>query len=265
MSGTLAHDRSSLVEMGRSRGRISRGKQRLARAPDVNGLAGPAGFGSESRGKRQISCYCPRVTFVIGIAGGTGSGKTTIARRIAEAVPGEQFAMLEHDAYYRDLSHLRAEERIRVNFDHPDALETSLLVEQLATLRAGQAVGVPVYDFTTHTRSPARRLVEPMPLLLVEGILVLVDAQLRELFDLKIYVDTDADIRVFRRLSRDILTRGRSFESVRDQYYATVRPMHLMFVEPSKRWADVIVPEGGENRAAIELLVAKVRSEIGAP
>lgn len=205
------------------------------------------------------------MTFVIGIAGGTGSGKTTIAQRIADSVPGEQFATLEHDAYYRDLSHLLPEERSWVNFDHPDALETSLLIEHLTALRSGEAIGAPVYDFATHTRLPARRLVSPMPLLLVEGILVLVDARLRALFDLKIYVDTDADIRVLRRLSRDILTRGRSFESVRDQYYGTVRPMHLMFVEPSKRWADVIVPEGGENRAAIELLVAKVRSEIGAP
>lgn len=203
------------------------------------------------------------MTFVIGIAGGTGSGKTTIAQRIAEAVPSEYVAVLEHDSYYRDLSHLSAEERTRVNFDHPDALETSLLIEQLKALKAGQTVGIPVYDFSTHTRGPTRRTLEPKPLLVVEGILVLSDARLRELFDLKIYVDTDADIRVFRRLERDIQERGRTFESVREQYYATVRPMHLMFVEPSKRWADIIVPEGGENRAAIELLVGKIRSVAG--
>lgn len=203
------------------------------------------------------------MTFVIGIAGGTGSGKTTIAQRIAGAVPSEHVALLEHDSYYRDLSHLTAEERDRVNFDHPDALETSLLVDQLTALKAGETIGVPVYDFATHTRVRARRELSPRPLLVVEGILVLAEPRLRELFDLKIYVDTDADIRVFRRLERDIQERGRDFDSVRAQYYATVRPMHLMFVEPSKRWADVIVPEGGENRAAIELLTGKIRSVVG--
>lgn len=200
---------------------------------------------------------------MIGIAGGTGSGKTTIAQRLAESVPSEYVAVLEHDAYYRDLSHLSPEERDRVNFDHPDALETSLLIEQLTAVKAGQSIGVPVYDFATHTRVPVRRSLAPRPLLVVEGILVLADARLRALFDLKIYVDTDADIRVFRRLERDIQERDRDFESVRDQYYSTVRPMHLMFVEPSKRWADLIVPEGGENRAAIELLTGKIRSVVG--
>ena len=215
-------------------------------------------------GEGRGACYEVRVTFVIGIAGGTGSGKTTIAQRIAGAVPGDHVALLEHDSYYRDLSHLSDDERGRVNFDHPDALETSLLVEQLAALKAGQAIGVPVYDFSTHTRKVARKRLEPKPLLVLEGILVLADARLRELLDLKIYVDTDADLRLLRRLERDIQERGRTFESVREQYNATVRPMHLMFVEPSKRWADVIVPEGGENRAAIELLVGKVRSVVGA-
>jgi len=202
-------------------------------------------------------------SFVIGIAGGTGSGKTTIAQRIADAVPAEQVLVLEHDAYYRDLSHLDGGARALVNFDHPDALETSLLVEHLTSLRVGASVGVPVYDFGTHTRQSARRHVGPRPLILVEGILVLADERLRALFDLKLYVDTDADIRILRRLERDIEERGRSFESVREQYYSTVRPMHLMFVEPSKRWADVIVPEGGENRAAVELLVGKVQSVLG--
>jgi uridine kinase len=202
------------------------------------------------------------VTFVIGIAGGTGSGKTTIAQRIAEAVPSEYVAVIEHDSYYRDLSHLDPEARTQVNYDHPDALETSLLVEHLAALKAGQPVGVPIYDFATHTRRSVHNALEPKPLVIVEGILVLADARLRELMDLKIYVDTDADIRVFRRLARDIQDRGRTFDSVREQYDTTVRPMHLMFVEPSKRWADVIVPEGGENRAAIELLVGKVRSVV---
>lgn len=198
--------------------------------------------------------------FIIGIAGGTGSGKTTIAQRIAGAVAEADVALIEHDSYYRDLSHLSAEQRQLVNFDHPDALDTELLVEHLALLRTGSAVTIPHYDFASHTRSGHADRLSPKPLVLVEGILVLADARLRAAFDLKIYVDTDADVRILRRLQRDIEERGRSFESVREQYNATVRPMHLMFVEPSKRWADVIVPEGGENRAAVELVVGKVQS-----
>ena len=203
------------------------------------------------------------MTFVIGIAGGTGSGKSTIARSIAASVPSELVALVEHDAYYRDLSHLSDEERAKVNFDHPDALETSLLVEQLAAFKGGQPIPVPIYDFASHTRRKEVRWIEPRPLLVLEGILVLAEARLRELLDLKLYVDTDADIRVFRRLERDIQERGRSFDSVREQYDASVRPMHLQFVEPSKRWADVILPEGGDNRAAVELLVSKIRSVVG--
>jgi uridine kinase len=195
---------------------------------------------------------------MLGIAGGTGSGKTTIAARIAEAVPAADVTLIEHDAYYRDLSHLPAAARDEINFDHPDALDTELLIRQLSSLREGLAVEVPCYDFATHTRKASARRVSPTPLVVVEGILVLADARLRALFDLKIYVDTDADMRLLRRLQRDIEERGRTFDSVREQYYGSVRPMHLQFVEPSKRWADVIVPEGGENRAAIELLVSKV-------
>ena len=195
---------------------------------------------------------------MLGIAGGTGSGKTTIATRIAEAVPAADVTVIEHDAYYRDLSHLELDERHAVNFDHPDALDTELLIQQLGALRAGRDIQIPAYDFATHTRRISARMVRPTPLVVVEGILVLADPRLRALFDLKIYVDTDADMRLLRRLQRDIEERGRSFDSVRDQYYASVRPMHLQFVEPSKRWADVIVPEGGDNRAAIELLVGKV-------
>jgi len=198
--------------------------------------------------------------FVIGIAGGTGSGKTTIAQRIAGAVDDADVALIEHDSYYRDLSHLNEEQRQGVNFDHPDALDTELLVAHLGRLRSGSAVEIPSYDFATHTRRSEAQRLAPKPLVLVEGILVLADARLRAAFDLKIYVDTDADVRILRRLQRDIEERGRSFESVREQYNATVRPMHLMFVEPSKRWADVIVPEGGENRAAVELVVGKVQS-----
>lgn len=204
-----------------------------------------------------MKCVVP---FIIGVAGGTGSGKTTIARRIAEGVPADHVAVIEHDAYYRDLSHLSHEQRNLVNFDHPDALDTELLIEHLRSLRAGAPVALPVYDFASHTRKPRGLALTPRPLVLVEGILVLCEAKLRELFDLKLYVDTDADIRILRRMQRDIEERGRSFESVREQYHATVRPMHLLFVEPSKRWADVIVPEGGDNRAAIELVVGKVQS-----
>lgn len=200
------------------------------------------------------------VTFVIGIAGGTGSGKTTVARRVASAAPADRVTILEHDAYYADRRDLSFEERSELNFDHPDALETSLLVEHLRALRAGRAVDVPQYDFATHLRKDERRRVHPTPLVVVEGILVLHDPELRALFDLKIFVDTDADIRVLRRVRRDMEHRGRSFESVRAQYYETVRPMHLQFVEPSKRWADLVIPEGGENHAAVELLMGKVRS-----
>jgi len=198
--------------------------------------------------------------FVIGLAGGTGSGKTTIAQRIAAGLPAAQVALLEHDSYYRDLSHLTEDERALVNFDHPDALETALLVEHLSSLRAGHGVEIPRYDFGQHVRRPETQPLMPCPLVLVEGILVLSDERLRAQFDLKIFVDTDADLRLLRRLGRDIEQRGRSFDSVREQYFATVRPMHLAYVEPSKRWADVIVPEGGDNRAAIELIVGKVQS-----
>lgn len=198
--------------------------------------------------------------FVIGIAGGTGSGKTTIAQHLAGGVASDDVTLIEHDAYYRDLSHLSAAERAVVNFDHPDALETSLLIEHLKELRRGRGVSVPVYDFATHTRRSMLRTVTPKPVVVVEGILVLADPALRELLDLKIYVDTDADIRVLRRVARDIERRGRNFESVCEQYYASVRPMHLTFVEPSKRWADVILPEGGGNDAAVGLLLGKVQS-----
>lgn len=197
---------------------------------------------------------------IIGIAGGTGSGKTTVARRIAEAVPAESVTTLEHDSYYRDRSHLTPEEREEINFDHPDALETSLLVEHLSELRAGRAVEIPIYDFTTHTRRLERRHVRPTPVIVVEGILIFTDRDIRDCFDVKIFVDTDSDIRAFRRIERDMHERGRSFESVRDQYHRTVRPMHLQFVEPSKRWADLIIPEGGDNAVALDLITGKIRS-----
>ncbi|MEM9190114.1 MAG: uridine kinase [Myxococcota bacterium] len=202
------------------------------------------------------------MSFVIGIAGGTGSGKTTVAQRIGASVPATSVSMIEYDAYYRDRPELSYEERCALNYDHPDSLETELLVGHLRELRSGSAVLTPVYDFTNHLRQGKRIPVEPTPVIVVEGILTLVDERLRAMFDLKVFVDTDPDIRAFRRIRRDIEHRGRTFQSVRDQYYKTVRPMHLQFVEPSKRWADVIIPEGGDNNVGVDLIVAKVRSVI---
>ncbi len=206
----------------------------------------------------KIAMNNTRHRLCIGVAGGTGSGKTTVARKLAEALPAGTSDVIEYDAYYHDLSHLSATERAAVNFDHPSALDTELLVRHLGELRAGQSVEVPVYDFVTHTRMSQTRTVDPCPVLIVEGIMTLVEQAVRDHFDLKIFVDTDADIRVLRRIRRDIDQRGRSFSEVRSQYYATVRPMHLQFVEPSKRWADLIVPEGGSNNVALEVIVARL-------
>lgn len=195
---------------------------------------------------------------VIGIAGGTGSGKTTIASVILERVGAERITFLPHDAYYRDLVNLPPAQRETINFDHPDSLETDLLIEHLRELRRWQPVEMPVYDFTTHKRTDRTARVDPHPVILVEGILVFVEGRLRDMFDVKIYVDTPADIRFIRRLQRDIQERGRSMESVIHQYETTVRPMHEEFVETSKRFADVIIPEGGFNPAAMDMVVARV-------
>lgn len=197
---------------------------------------------------------------VIGIAGGTGSGKTTVARAIGSSLPQDRVSMIEYDAYYRDRPDLTEDDRARLNFDHPDALESALLVEHLRELKAGNAVDVPIYDFKTHRRREESHRVLPTPVIILEGILVFVEPAVRELLDIKIFVDTDADIRIFRRIRRDMEQRGRTFESVREQYYKTVRPMHMQFVEPSKRWADLIIPEGGNNRVALDLILAKLRS-----
>lgn len=199
---------------------------------------------------------------VIGVAGGSGSGKTTVVRRIVESLGDHAVTVLDHDRYYRDRGDLRLEERAALNYDHPDSLDTALMVEHVRLLRHGQTVDVPTYDFTRYARRPAMETMAPRRALIVEGILIFTDAALRGLMDVKVFVDTDADIRVFRRIRRDLEQRGRTFQSVRDQYYRTVRPMHLQFVEPSKRWADVIVPEGGKNSVAIELLVSKLKSVI---
>jgi uridine kinase len=203
-----------------------------------------------------------KLPLVIGIAGGTGSGKTTIASAIAQALPAHQVTTIEHDAYYRDLPHLSPDERAQLNYDHPDALETTLLIEHLGALRSGATAELPVYDFKTHRRHPEHRTVPSTPVIIVEGILVFVEAALRQLMDIKLFVDTDPDIRVFRRIRRDMEQRGRSFQSIRDQYYRTVRPMHLQYVEPSKRWADLIIPEGGNSQVALELIMARVRAAV---
>lgn len=196
----------------------------------------------------------------IGVAGGTGSGKTTIALKILERVGFDRVAYVPHDAYYRDASYLPPAERARLNYDHPDALDNDLLISHLRQLQAGKAVEIPVYDFVTHTRRPETRHVEPQPVIMVEGILIFADKRLRDLMDVKIYVDTDADLRFIRRLKRDMEERGRTAESVINQYLTTVRPMHLEFVEPSKRYADVIIPEGGHNEVAIEMVAARLRA-----
>lgn len=201
----------------------------------------------------------PNGPLVIGIAGGSGSGKTTVANRVKGSMPSGEVVMLEHDAYYRDRPDLSFDERTKLNYDHPDSLETELLVEHIRSLRHAQTVDTPIYDFRTHRRSPEVKTVKASRVIIVEGILVFADDALRKEFDVRIYVDTDADIRAFRRIRRDIEQRGRSFESIREQYYRTVRPMHLQFVEPSKRHAHVILPEGGDNLVGIDF----VRSFIG--
>jgi uridine kinase len=195
---------------------------------------------------------------IIGVAGGTASGKTTVSDAILERVGRDRIVYLQHDSYYRDLSHLPLEERSKLNFDHPDALETELLVAHLRQLQAGKPVEIPIYDFTTYQRSAQTRRVEPRRVVLLEGLLIFVDKELREMMDIKLYVDIDADLRFIRRLQRDIQERGRTMESVIRQYLTTVRPMHLEFVEPSKRYADIIIPSGGFNTTAIKMIVARI-------
>jgi uridine kinase len=197
---------------------------------------------------------------VVGVAGGSGSGKTTVVRRIMEALGGFDVTVVEHDRYYRDHPELRLEDRAALNYDHPHALDTELLVEHVRTLRAGGTVELPIYDFARHARRPETTTVRPGAAIIVEGILIFTDKALRALMDVKVFVDTDDDVRFIRRLQRDVAERGRTTESVIDQYVNTVKPMHLEFVEPSKRYADIILPEGGYNQVAVDMVLALVKS-----
>jgi uridine kinase len=199
-------------------------------------------------------------SLVVGIAGGTGSGKTTLADLILRRVGRENIAYLAHDAYYKDQKDKPFEARAKVNYDHPDSLETDLMIRQIEQLIKGQPIAMPVYDFSTHSRKQETIQVEPKPVILVEGILIFTEKDLRDLFDMKIFVDTDSDIRFIRRLVRDIEERGRTVQSVIDQYLQTVRPMHLEFVETSKRYADIIVPEGGLNVVALDMVIARLQA-----
>jgi uridine kinase len=202
-----------------------------------------------------------RITpLVIGIAGGSGSGKTTLAFLVRDRVGAERIAYLPHDSYYKDLSSLPPNQRMTINFDHPDSLDTSLLIQHIEQLKRHEPVELPIYNFKTHSRTERTERIEPKPVIMVEGILIFADAALRKLLDVKIFVDTDSDIRFIRRLERDIAERGRTTEMVVRQYLSTVRPMHMEFVEPSKRYADVIVPEGGLNTVAMEMVAARLET-----
>ena len=196
----------------------------------------------------------------IGVAGGTGSGKTTVAIKVLERVGADQIAFLTHDSYYKNLDNIPLSDRHRINFDHPDSLDTPLLIENIRDLLQGNDAQCPVYDFTTHTRTDEVRVVQPQPIILVEGILIFSEPELRKLLDIKIFVDAAPDVRFIRRIQRDISERQRTMESVIEQYLATVRPMHLEFVEPSKRYADIIIPTGGYNEIAIDMVADRIRT-----
>ena len=202
---------------------------------------------------------------VIGIAGGTGSGKTSVTKKILERLDSSRVTVVQHDSYYRDISAHGGKSALEINFDHPDSLETALLIHNIQELKAGRPVEEPIYNFTSHRRLDATRRVEPCEIIIIDGILIFVDKELRDLMDIKLFVDTDADERLIRRMRRDILERGRSVESVMEQYMRTVKPMHLEFVEPSKHWADIIIPRGAENMVAIDMVAARVHSMLREP
>jgi uridine kinase len=200
---------------------------------------------------------------IIGIAGGTGSGKTTVTASILKLLQQERIVVIQHDSYYRDLSSYKGLTPDKINFDHPDSLQTDLLVKHLQELREGRSIEQPIYNFTTHHRLKETHTIESREIIIIEGILIFVDKPLRELMDIKIFLDTDADERLIRRIRRDIMERGRSVDSVMTQYMSTVKPMHLEFVEPSKHWADIIIPRGAENTVAIDMVVTKIKSMLG--
>ena len=199
---------------------------------------------------------------IIGICGGTGSGKSTVARAIFESLPESNISILEQDAYYKDQTHLVMEDRVKTNYDHPLAFDTDLLINHIKTLADGNAIAKPIYDFSQHTRSVETVRVESRDIIIIEGIMIFEDKRLRDIMDIKIFVDTDADIRIIRRITRDIRERGRTLESVIGQYLSTVKPAHEQFIEPTKKFADLIIPEGGYNKVAIDIMVAKVKSII---
>lgn len=199
---------------------------------------------------------------IIGVAGGSGSGKTTVVRHIIDTIGKKEIALIQHDSYYRDLKHLPFEERTQQNFDHPSALETELMIRHLKALKEGYQVEIPIYDFTKHIRKEETRLVEPKKIILIDGILIFTEKQLRKLLNIKLYVDTDDDVRLMRRIQRDIVERDRSLEEVLTQYEKFVRPMHLEFVEPTKRYADIIIPRGGENQVALDMVNALIQDRL---
>lgn len=196
---------------------------------------------------------------IIGIAGGTGSGKTTVTYKILERLDINKVVVIQHDAYYKDISSFGNMNPSEINFDHPDALETTLLIDHIKKLKNWESIRLPIYDFKTYKRSKETILVQPKSIVIIEGILIFVEKELRDLMDIKLYVDTDADERLLRRIKRDLIERGRSIESIIAQYNTTVKPMHLEFVEPSKRWADIIIPKGGENEVAIDMVAVKIK------
>jgi uridine kinase len=222
-------------------------------------VADTAGDAAKAAPARNAEAQ-PQSRLVIGVAGGSGSGKTTVVRRIVEALGPDRVSILDHDRYYRDRLDLRLEDRTALNYDHPDSLETELMVRHVAELKAGRAVEAPCYDFARYVRRAATETVPPRNAIIVEGILIFADAALRAQMDIKVFVDTDDDTRFIRRLQRDVAERGRTMDSVIEQYLATVKPMHLEFVQPSKRYADVIIPQGGNNRVAVDLLLTLIRS-----
>lgn len=199
-------------------------------------------------------------SIIIGIAGGTGSGKSTLANRLVENFGKDEISIIRHDNYYRSQNHISYDERVSVNYDHPNAFESELLCKHIHELKQGKSVHVPIYDFTKHTRSEETIVIHPAPVIIIEGILIFSEPKLCDMMNIKVFVDTDADVRVLRRINRDVRKRGRTLESVISQYLATVKPMHEQFVEPSKRKADIIIPEGGKNMVALEMLVQRIKS-----